>query len=226
LTTSAPGQSAALLRRLFYDLIGIPEPAGPALLDPLPLPPYEPALHTAPLRVITRIGEDGVIEIRRFAEPIAEPDGPGESHLAVHEDTLDPGMLDLADIIWRHGDAHDPRLGPPQQWAAEILDRYPGCSLAAYATGPHTCTVRHRSGLLADLTAQPEADPALYASAFLAHLNTAATSGAFTVRTGAAEHRVGSCLPGQALSPDHGKVVQVDGGVLPAEQRGGLIDQP
>ncbi|QIQ01241.1 hypothetical protein HA039_02060 [Streptomyces liangshanensis] len=183
MTTSSPGGSAVLLRDLFYGLIGIPEPSGPALLDPLPLPPYEPAPYTAPLRVVTRVGEDGTIEVRRFSDPVAEPDGPGDGHLAVHEDTLDPGMLHLADLIWRHGAPYDPRLGTPHQWAAEVLDRYPGCALAAYVTGPHTCTVRHRDGLTRELTAHPDADPALYASAFLAHLATGAT-GDVRVRTG------------------------------------------
>ncbi|MFJ2647427.1 hypothetical protein ACIO1C_11940 [Streptomyces sp. NPDC087420] len=228
MTTSAPGRSAALLRELFYGLIGIPQPPGPALLDPLPLPPYAPAPHTAPLRVITRVRDDGVIEVRRFSEPVAEPGGPGDGHLAVHEDTLDPGMLDLADVIWRHGDPYDPRLGTPQQWAAEVLDRYPGCSLAAYVMGPDACTVRHRDGPTGELTARPDADPALYASAFLAHLATGASdaTGGIIVRTGAAEHRIRSRLTGQALPADQVEGVQVTGGLLGAEDRGSLLDQP
>ncbi|WP_442806346.1 hypothetical protein [Streptomyces sp. NBC_01317] len=236
MTTSAPGRSGALLRELFYGLIGIPEPPGPALLDPLPLPPYEPIPHTAPLRVITRVGDDGVIEVRRFSEPPAEPGGPGDGHLAVHEDTLDPGMLELADLIWRQGEPYDPRLGAPRQWAAEILDRYPGCSLAAYVTGPHACTVRHRDGLTSELTARPGAgaDPALYASAFFAHLAAGAAGaivalgapGDITVRTGASEHRIRSRLTGQALPADEIEGVQVPRGLLAAEDSGGLVDQP
>ncbi len=54
LTSSVPGQAGPLLRRIFYGLAGLPEPEGPALLDPLPLPAYEPAQVTAPLRVLTR----------------------------------------------------------------------------------------------------------------------------------------------------------------------------
>jgi hypothetical protein len=244
LATSSPGRSAELLRRLFYDLIGIPEPAGSALLDPLPLPPYEPAAHTAPLRVISGTEQDGVLRIRRFAEPGTAPDGPGSEHLAVHEDTLDQGVLDLADIIWRYGDADDPRLGPPGRWAAEVLDRHPGCSLAAYVTGPRTCTVRHRSGVLVELAElhagpaesapPPGADPTLYASAFLAHLahlgtaaNALPATGVFTVRTGAVLHRVRSrLLGGPAAQPEPVEIGEVDGGVLPAQQHGGLVDQP
>ncbi|MFI6441471.1 hypothetical protein [Streptomyces sp. NPDC050759] len=54
-TTSAPGEAAARLRRIFYDVMGIPEPTAPALLDPLPLPSYDPPVHTSPLRVLTGV---------------------------------------------------------------------------------------------------------------------------------------------------------------------------
>ncbi|MEV0907906.1 hypothetical protein [Streptomyces hokutonensis] len=47
-TSSVPGESATRLRRLFYGVIGIPEPDAPALLEPLPLPPFEPVAHPVP----------------------------------------------------------------------------------------------------------------------------------------------------------------------------------
>ncbi|MFF7587397.1 hypothetical protein ACFZCK_07900 [Kitasatospora purpeofusca] len=172
LTSSAPGQSAALLRGLFYGMLGITEPAAPAVLDPLPLPPYEPPLRTAPLRVLTRTGADGTITVRRFAEPRYEPDDTGgEGHLAVHEDTLDPGVLESADVVLRYGEADDPRFGPPRQWAAEVLDRYRSASLAAYVTGPRECEVLHRGGLRYRLTSDTDGDPAVHASALLARLH-------------------------------------------------------
>ncbi|MFB8198539.1 hypothetical protein [Kitasatospora purpeofusca] len=186
LTSSAPGQSAALLRDLFYGMIGIPEPAAPAVLDPLPLPPYEPPLRTAPLRVLTRIAADGTIAVRRFAEPRYEPDdAEGESHLAVHEDTLDPGVLESADVVLRYGEADDPRFGSPRQWAVEVLDRYRSASLAAYITGPRECEVLHRGGLRCRLTSDSAGDPAVHASALLARLHTgpAATAPAPTTLT-------------------------------------------
>ncbi|MFD4906561.1 hypothetical protein [Kitasatospora purpeofusca] len=165
LTSSAPGGSAALLRGLFYRLIGITEPAAPAVLDPLPLPPYEPPLRTAPLLVLTRTAADGTITVRRFAEPRYEPDDAGGEagaggHLAVHEDTLDPGALESADVILRYGEADDPRLGSPREWAAEVLDRYRSASLAAYITGPRECEVLHRGGLRCRLTSDTAGDPA------------------------------------------------------------------
>ncbi|MFG2225269.1 hypothetical protein [Streptomyces sp. NPDC048644] len=74
LTTSVPDKSADLLRALFYELIGIAEPDWPALLDPLPLPPYEPPQHAAPLHVLTLLTGEREVTIRRFAEPSHEPD--------------------------------------------------------------------------------------------------------------------------------------------------------
>ncbi|WP_037958593.1 hypothetical protein [Streptomyces violens] len=188
LTTSAPGASARLLRRAFYGLMGLPEPPEPALLDPLPLPPYEPPLRTAPLRVLTRLLGPGEVTVDRRADlrggtADAGGEGPGggpdglQAHVAVHEDTLDPGSLSLADVIFRYGAADDPRLGPPASWAAEVLERHPYCRLATYVTGPGSCTVRTRDGDLLRLTADrsttgglPGADPAAYASALYAWL--------------------------------------------------------
>ncbi|MFJ9695878.1 hypothetical protein [Kitasatospora sp. NPDC101183] len=196
-TSSAPGRSAALLRGLFHRLIGIPEPPDPAVLDPLPLPPYEPPLRTAPLRVLTRTDADGAIAVRRFADPRYEPGGGddnGGSHLAVHEDTLDPGVLDLADVVLRYGAADDPRLGPPHAWAAEVLARHRAASLAAYVTGPRECHALHRSGLRLHLAAEgtgPAVDPGAYASAL--HALLAERSDApevLTVRAGAVVQRV------------------------------------
>ncbi|WP_370467061.1 hypothetical protein [Streptomyces sp. 5-10] len=162
--SSAPGSSAALLRRLFYTLMDLPEPAAPALLEPLPLPPYDPPRRTTPLEVRTRVrGADVWIE-RSTGHPY---DAVGERHLAVHEDTRDPGSLTPADVIFREGQPDDPRLGGPEEWTAEVLRRYPHCSLAVYVTGPHSCAARGRDDGVLRLSAGPgaDADPAAYASA-------------------------------------------------------------
>ncbi|MCI3905677.1 hypothetical protein AB0B67_29615 [Streptomyces spectabilis] len=167
--TSAPGASAALLRQHFYALMDLPEPAAPALLEPLPLPPYDPPRRTAPLRVLTRVvGTDVVVE-RATEHPY---DADGDVHLAVHEETRDPGSLELADVIVRNGTADDPRLGGPAVWTAETLARHAHCALAAYVSGPDTCTVRSREHGLLHLSALPgaDADPAAYASALCAWL--------------------------------------------------------
>ncbi|MEU8955059.1 hypothetical protein AB0C93_12230 [Streptomyces sp. NPDC048518] len=167
--TSSPGSSAALLRRHFYALMDLPEPASPALLEPLPLPPYDPPRRTAPLRVLTRVdGADVVIE--RSTELAYDADG--DVHLAVHEETRDPGTLESADVIVGDGAPDDPRLGGPEVWAAEVLQRHAHCSVAAYVGGPDVCTVRSREHGLFRLSAGPgaDADPAAYASSLYAWL--------------------------------------------------------
>ncbi|MGA5214837.1 hypothetical protein ACPCAE_02010 [Streptomyces cinereoruber] len=114
--SSEPGRSAVLLRRHFYALMDLPEPAAPASLEPLSLPPYEPPRPTAPLYVRTRVrGRDVTVE-RSTALP---HDAAGDTHLAVHEETRHPGDLESADVITRDGRADDPRLaarscGPPK----------------------------------------------------------------------------------------------------------------
>ncbi|MEU6404562.1 hypothetical protein, partial [Streptomyces sp. NPDC046985] len=170
-TTSAPGASAALLRRHFYRLMDLPEPEAPALLEPLPLPAYNPPRRTAPLHVWTRVrGTDIVVE-RSTGRPHRSD---GNSHLAVHEDSLDPDSLESADVITREGRPDDPRLGSPEAWTAEVLRRYPRCPVAAYVTGPHTCTVRVRDHGAFRLSAGPgsDADPAAYASSLTAWFAT------------------------------------------------------
>ncbi|MFJ1748058.1 hypothetical protein ACIOJD_17685 [Streptomyces sp. NPDC088116] len=200
LVSSVPGEAATLLRRHFYQLIGAPEPPEPALLDPLPLPPYERVERTAPMRVVTRLLGTGDIGVSRYAEPRSEPAGDGDAHTAVHEDTLDPGRLALADVIYRYGMADDVRFGTPGQWSAEVLARHPHCALASYVTDGGSCTVRTRDGSLLRLVGDPPAaDPAAYASALHAWLAAGKaleelTAGGMTVRTGGASHRVSVTL--------------------------------
>ncbi|MER6701696.1 hypothetical protein ABT289_31535 [Streptomyces fimicarius] len=196
-TSSVPGEAAVRLRRTFYELMGAPEPSGPALLEPLPLPAPEPAPRTAPLWVLTRFLAGPEVAVARYADPAREPAGSGDDHLAVHEDTRDPGQLDLADVVFRDGSPDDQRFGPPGRWAAEVLDRHPHCALAAYVTGPSSCLVRTRDGALLRLTAgaEADADPAVYASAVHAWLaagraRAALVADGLTVRTGGTAHRV------------------------------------
>ncbi|MFJ1931895.1 hypothetical protein ACIOGZ_04365 [Kitasatospora sp. NPDC088160] len=198
LTTSAPGEAAGLLRSLFYEVMGLPEPTEPALLDLLPLPDYRPPTRTVPLRVRTRPGpRPHEVTVERVAEGRYGPSGPGSDHLAVHEDTLDQGLLGLADAILRYGEADDPRIGPPREWAAATLARYPNCSLAAFVSGPDTCEVLLREWGFVRLTS-PSLDPAAAASALFAQLDGAAVPRPLrplppmelTVRTGGASHPV------------------------------------
>ncbi|PVE11863.1 hypothetical protein [Streptomyces scopuliridis] len=206
LVSSAPGQAATLLRRHFYRLIGIPEPEEPALLDPLPLPPYERVTRTAPMRVVTRLLGTGEIEVSRYADPRSEPAGDGDAHTAVHEDTLDPDRRALADVIFRYGTVDDPRYGTPEEWTAEVLARHPYCALAALVTDRGSCTVRTRAGILLRLSgASAAADPAAYVSALHAWLAAGKAweelaAGGMTVRTGGGGSHQVSVTP---VTPDH-----------------------
>ncbi|NEB42041.1 hypothetical protein G3I54_34940 [Streptomyces sp. SID14515] len=196
-TSSVPGEAAVRLRRAFYELMAAPEPSGPALLEPLPLPVPEPAPRTAPLWVLTRFLAGPEVVVTRYADPAREPAGEGDAHLAVHEDTRDPGQLALADVVFRDGSPDDQRFGPPGRWAAEVLTRHPHCALAAYVTGPSSCVVRTGDGALLRLTAgaEADADPSIYASAVHAWLAAGRTRAALvadglTVRTGSTAHDV------------------------------------
>ncbi|WP_326769105.1 hypothetical protein OG978_35280 [Streptomyces sp. NBC_01591] len=181
-TTSVPGESAVRLRKLFYSMMGVSEPGGPASLEPLPLPGYEAGTVTVPLRVLTRVLGPGEVAVSRWAGtgPGAGSDPDGELHVAVHEDTREVDRLELADVIFRDGEPDDPRFGSPSIWTAEVLRRHRGCSLAAYVTGPSECVVRVRGEeplrMMAVPDADPEdvsgADPAAYASALHAWLAT------------------------------------------------------
>ncbi|WP_217162415.1 hypothetical protein [Streptomyces sp. AC512_CC834] len=210
-TSSAPGESAVLLRRLFYGLMDLPEPRShAALLEPLPLPPFHPARATAPVRVqVRRIGADPPeVDLARYAvggdepDPPQDPAAPAESvHTMVDEETREPGRLRVADVVVRRADADDPRLGPPAAWAAEALASHPYCGLVAYVDGLDRCFVGTREGELLRLSAAPDpdgrpdlCDPAAYACALYAWTasgRTPADAGpVIRVRTGAAVHRV------------------------------------
>ncbi len=167
--TSAPGASGELLRRHFYGLMGLREPAASALLEPLPLPAFDPPRRTHPLDVRTRVSGEEVRVERSAGHPYGSPD---ETHRSVHEDTLDPEDLVTADVIWRDGPPDDPRLGGPDAWTAEVLHRYPHCAVAAFVSGPGCCTARTRKHGVLRLSAAPGADidPAAYASALHAWL--------------------------------------------------------
>ncbi|WP_266410634.1 hypothetical protein [Streptomyces sp. NBC_01285] len=182
-TTSVPGEAAVRLRTLFYSMMGAAEPEWPASLDPLPLPGHEPVSVTAPLHVLTRVPSPGEVVVTRWAgsPPAAECAG-GEMHIAVHEDTRDVDQLELADVIFRDGLPDDPRFGSPAIWTEEVLQRHPGCALAAFTVGPAECVVRPRGGEPLRLLSSPETavDPAAAASALHALLGAGEAGGDVT----------------------------------------------
>ncbi|MET9099623.1 hypothetical protein [Streptomyces antibioticus] len=209
--SSSPGESAALLRRLFYGLMDLPEPSEhAALLDPLPLPPYGPARRTAPMRVLTETSDTTPPQVTVIRHAVIgdgpdlpeTPAGQAEAaHTLVDEETRETGRLQLADIVVRCAAADDPRVGPPAAWTSEALTRYPYCGLVAYIDGPDRCVVRTRAGDLVRLSAAPDpngcpdlCDPAAYASALYGWLASGRPLGEvlpeITVRTGTTAHRV------------------------------------
>ncbi|MFG2404592.1 hypothetical protein ACGFR8_09725 [Streptomyces brevispora] len=206
-TTSVPGEAAVRLRTLFYSMMGAAEPEWAASLEPLPLPRHEPVSVTVPLHVLTRVRGPGEVSVTRWAgsPPAAECAG-GDVHIAVHEDTRDVDQLDLADVIFRDGLPDDPRFGSPSVWTAEVLQRRPGCALAAFAVGPAECVVRLRGHGLLRLVSASEAavDPAAGVSALHALLGAGdaggdavakrlanlVDDGGFAVRVGALSVRV------------------------------------
>ncbi|MHA6762481.1 hypothetical protein [Streptacidiphilus sp. PAMC 29251] len=209
-TTSVPGRAGELLRRIFYDLAELPEPEGPALLDPLPLPAYESAQVSAPLRVFTHRLDLGDVELHRYPDLAKPPAVEGAVHTAVNEDTLDPGRLELADLIYRVGEANDPRFGSPQLWAAETLSRFPHCAMAVFATTTDSCAVVTAAGVLLQLSAPyGSVDPVAAASALFACLAagddvSALCANGLTVRTGAFRHAV-AVRPVQGGRPHAGR---------------------
>ncbi|WP_329268683.1 hypothetical protein [Streptomyces sp. NBC_01451] len=194
--SSVPGESATRLRQLFYDVPGIPQPDGPALLETLPLPPYEPPSRTVPLLVFTRLPGACEVDITRYAGPRPPADSTGEMHTAVHEDTRETHRLALADVVFRYGERDDARFGTPELWTTEALALYPQCAPAAYVSGSAGCTVGTRDGELLWVRAEfgSDADPAVYASALHAWLAAGKSldepvARGLTVRTGEAAHR-------------------------------------
>jgi hypothetical protein len=198
-TSSSPGQAAALLRGLFYGLVGLPEPGRRAGLDPLRAPRPGERRTTAPVRVLTRALGAAEVGVARYLDTGAGPaDGAGDAHTAVHEDTAEPDRLALADVVVQH--AH-PDHDPPAVWTAEALAAHPDAAMAVYVTGRDRCTVRTADGTLLELTAGPGpdgrpdgCDPAVHASALHAWLAGGGSVGelaaGLTVRTGSAAHHV------------------------------------
>ena len=202
-TSSAPGHSAELLRRIFYELIDLPEPSHPATLDRLPLPTARFKPPTAPVHVLTRVvraNQDGLpeISVTRYADsPTADQRGDLDAaHTSVHEDTDDLTRLSLADIVVRHG-AEPGSFFEPSSWTAEARELYPNSAMAAYLDAPGTCVARIADDQLVTLTCTSctvGCDPAALADALLAWIDLGEPvrdlADGVIVTTGATRHQV------------------------------------
>ncbi|WP_344162675.1 hypothetical protein [Kribbella yunnanensis] len=166
LTTSAPSEASDRHRAEFYRLMNLPELASPALL------PIYSSDDLRPIRspltawwASTSTDAEGNITVRRWpADPVGRPNHPPQDvhrHLVVaaHEPRRDLSG-NAAICIIEGSDSHTT--------AASVLRQRPVCSLVVTRESATTCTLTHRAGWSARLTARPDQgldlDPAILAS--------------------------------------------------------------
>lgn len=181
LATRAYVTGARSLRSLLYELMGIPEPAGPPRLLAWPAPHPERRPVSA-FDVYTELAGSQVV-VRRYpaaVRDVAAAPGAGVRHLAAYEDAWDIRVLESASVLVRRD------VTPPPEadaWTARTLQRYPGASLTA-APVADGCLVRTRDGHTVRV-ATPQPDPMLSAAAVFACLHAnRLTDGTMEVRTG------------------------------------------
>ncbi|MFI0167583.1 hypothetical protein [Streptomyces sp. NPDC017095] len=146
--TSEPGKSAALVRRLLYSRLSLPEPPYPAATRAVPVPsvpspragrlPHLPA--TLVSTAVNQGGRDPEISLRRF--PAALQQAPHD-HLAAAHLTADP---DDPDRRWpRSAEVlllpHTRYPYPDAVRWSDFAARFPGCALIAVEETGHGCTV-------------------------------------------------------------------------------------
>ncbi|PWV72502.1 hypothetical protein SAMN05421630_112137 [Prauserella marina] len=121
LASSAVGESASLLRKAFYRLLDLPEPADPAEVRTVPVP-TEGIREASAQLVRAELVDDATVEITRYpAELMSVEDAlPSGTHLVSDTETPARRMLELAEIMV----VPDPADGPA------LLRALPGCLLA------------------------------------------------------------------------------------------------
>jgi hypothetical protein len=146
LTTSAPGESARLLRSALYRMLDLSEPSTPADLVTVPVPPntwyppntrYAVGTHLVHVLLIRATAGDVHAEIVRYpADLLRTGPIPPQAHLVV--DTAEPyrRWLELADIVVL------PRPGD----TLPTLAAMPGCLLATAPHDEHDWVVVRRDG--------------------------------------------------------------------------------
>ncbi|WP_410595526.1 hypothetical protein [Amycolatopsis sp. lyj-23] len=127
LTTSLPGGSAAALRTVLYDLLGVPEPDTAA--DPPLLPLPDQALKRCDSHLVhVTLGGPTSAHLTRFpAERLRTDGAAGDLWLVVGPGETTRRWYELADVI-----VGAPGEGTPR-WMADALDHAPG---AVFATAP------------------------------------------------------------------------------------------
>jgi hypothetical protein len=133
-TTSEPGESARLLRRIVYEKLGLPEPSARVEIPSIPIPELptgaSPGASSLFVSMTKRAADGGRLAIRRWPAELSEPDPT--SHLMVDEATSDPRTLELADVVTCRAER---LVDSPRAWIRETFDRHPGCVVASVETG-------------------------------------------------------------------------------------------
>ena len=127
LVSSAPGESAKLLRTAIYTTMGLPEPDIPAEHSAVPLP----AVSAPPLgaQLVRATLTESTVDITRWsAELLLGEPAPRDTHLLSGTEQPKREWLELAEIL-----VHE-QLGAPESWIGVTLKALPGCLLAAMPT--------------------------------------------------------------------------------------------
>ncbi|MFF5443361.1 hypothetical protein [Streptomyces achromogenes] len=167
--SSAPGESARRLRRLFYTWLKLPEPAHPAATRAIPVPapgPAAPRLPHLPATLVTATTTDepaadepggGVtVRVRRFPASAqrAQSRHLADAHLAADPDDPDPRWPRSADVLLVPAERG---LLPDEVSRSSLARRFPGCGLVAVEESRHGCTALFGDGtrLRASWAARP-----------------------------------------------------------------------
>ncbi|MEV5984959.1 hypothetical protein AB0L85_08030 [Streptomyces sp. NPDC052051] len=147
--TSRPGESATLLRRLFYEWLELPEPMNPARPRLVPVPSSVPIGCASPVQrpvYVSAPSDEGRITVRRYPAPVQRR--TVEGHLAGTHLVAD---LDDPDTRWpRSADVLLMPLGRHRESSAnwdDIATRYPGCGLLAREEPEDGCLALLRGGV-------------------------------------------------------------------------------
>lgn len=163
--------AAAVFRSAMYDLMGLPEPAGSAFL-PLEKPRPSRVEITAFLVHPTVVDDDGAFAVTLTRHPAASAPMREGRHLVVRTDDPDPRRAQSAAVLV----AVDAGTG-----LAELLQRFPGCRVAAkpLPSGEVALSVRGGDEFVVDADLDSGADvAALTASAYVALVQAGSSPGA------------------------------------------------
>ncbi|MFF9527264.1 hypothetical protein ACF1DV_35635 [Streptomyces achromogenes] len=205
--SSAPGESARRLRRLFYTWLKLPEPGHPAATRAIPVPspgPAAPRLPHLPAAFVTATvdeadddaapGGGGTVRIRRFPASAqrAQSRHLADAHLAADPDDPDPRWPRSADVLLVPAE-RGPL--PDEVSGSSLARRFPGCGLVAVEEAGHGCTALFGDG--ARLHARWAARPAW------ASFAVAASAAYAWVRSGAVPPRPGTRARLTVRAGDH-----------------------